>query len=242
MLRAMTSLPSPQTLGPPDYVEDPPGAGQSPRDSFVHHSKDESMRAKRLVLYVIAALGVLTWFVIEFRASHVSSFPPPSAESTTPVPFSIIQVQGRTFARWGCNGCHTTTNKTKVGPGLGGLFDDTGTAAYGTALPNGMHVTEANVREWIRGGTSGFPARHVNLNPEADNAEMLQNGMMPGFRLTDDEYHELLQFLQAFRQDGTVKPGYEVLPPPRNDGFDPSLRPKRTRLDQWLSRIRAWWR
>ena len=36
-----------------------------------------------------------------------------------------------------------------VGPGLGGLFQPEGTAAFGTKLPNGKDVTEENVHEWI---------------------------------------------------------------------------------------------
>ncbi len=61
------------------------------------------------------------------------------------------------FTTKGCVGCHGVNDKTKVGPGLGGLFDPEGTQAYGTNLPNGKPVNDADLLEWILRRHRGLP-------------------------------------------------------------------------------------
>lgn len=116
------------------------------------------------------------------------------------------------FSAKGCVGCHLMNDKTLVGPGLGGLFDPEGTAAYGNLLPNGKTVDDATVKEWILKGSLAFPEKHVGLKPEADKNDILQKGVMPAIALTDQEYASLLNYLKGHNQDGSIKPGAEEAP------------------------------
>ncbi|MBA3943660.1 MAG: c-type cytochrome [Herpetosiphonaceae bacterium] len=117
------------------------------------------------------------------------------------------------FQTKGCVGCHNTSNVTLVGPGLGGLFDPGGTEAYGTNLPNGNPVNEANVLDWIRKATGGFPQKHVGLNTNVNLAANLANGVMPPIAITDAEYTKLLVYLKAYGRDGKIKPGADAAAP-----------------------------
>ncbi|GAC1637172.1 MAG: hypothetical protein NVS4B8_01650 [Herpetosiphon sp.] len=117
------------------------------------------------------------------------------------------------FSTKGCVGCHQMGNQTLVGPGLGGLFSKEGTEAYGTGLPNGKPVDDANVLEWIRKATGGFPEKHVGLNPKVNGVAKLQVGVMPGINVSDDEYKSLLVYLKAYGRDGKLLPGAESAAP-----------------------------
>ena len=53
-----------------------------------------------------------------------------------------------------CAGCHTITDESRVGPGLAGLFER-------ERLPNGLSVTEDNVRAWITRGGGQMPPQRL---------------------------------------------------------------------------------
>ena len=101
------------------------------------------------------------------------------------------------FTQKGCVGCHAMNEEKKVGPGLGGLFQPEGTAAFGTQLPNGQPVDEANVRDWIQKGSAGFPENNNDLQGN-------DYPPMPGFQLTDEEWTRLLVWLKGHNRDGTL--------------------------------------
>lgn len=101
------------------------------------------------------------------------------------------------FIAKGCNACHNMNSADKVGPGLGGLFQPEGTEAFGTNLPNGQPVNEETVLEWIRLGSAGFPENNNSLSGQ-------DYPPMPGIAVTDEEYAQLLVWLQAHNRDGSL--------------------------------------
>ncbi|HEX6291353.1 MAG TPA: cytochrome c [Herpetosiphonaceae bacterium] len=101
------------------------------------------------------------------------------------------------FTQKGCVGCHAMTDEKRVGPGLGGLFQPDGTAAFGTELPNGKPVNDENVKEWILNGSAGFPENNNDLQGN-------DYPPMPGFALTDEEYETLSVWLKAHNRDGSL--------------------------------------
>jgi mono/diheme cytochrome c family protein len=115
------------------------------------------------------------------------------------------------FTSKACVGCHAIDDSVIVGPGLGGLFQPGGTAAYGEILPNGQPVTEESVLEWIRLGTAGFP-EHV---PPQDGNNY---PAMPPIAITDEEYANLLVYLQALNRDGSIVEGADA---PTTEGAEP---------------------
>lgn len=126
-------------------------------------------------------------------------------QAPTPDPDANPVSQGQiVFTQKGCVGCHAMNDQKLVGPGLGGLFQPEGTAAFGTNLPNGKPVNEADVREWIQGGSAAFPENNNDLQGQ-------DYSPMPGFALTDDEWSRLLVWLQAHNRDGTLTPEAEQL-------------------------------
>lgn len=131
---------------------------------------------------------------------------------TSPPAQSPFEAGKAVFTTKACAGCHFMTDKTLLGPGLGGLFDPGGTAAYGENLPNGRPVDEPNTLEWILGGTVAFPEKHVGLNPQADKADQLANAVMPAVPITQEEYNTMLVFLKAHNRDGSIKPGADAGP------------------------------
>jgi cytochrome c oxidase cbb3-type subunit 3 len=122
------------------------------------------------------------------------------------------------FAAKGCVGCHGVADKKLVGPGLGGLFQPCGTKAFGTKLPNGKPIDEANVLEWIRKGTDGFPSTSEPLDGQ-------QYGKMPAIAITDDEYKTLLNFLKAHDQSGKVIGGVDKVKPSSSGTDKPTAQP-----------------
>jgi cytochrome c oxidase cbb3-type subunit 3 len=121
-----------------------------------------------------------------------------TAAAPTPDPNANPVSQGElVFKNKGCVGCHSMAENKLVGPGLGGLFQEGGTAAFGTQLPNGKEVSEENVLEWIRGGSAGFPENNNDLQGNDYTP-------MPAIQVTDDEYASLLVWLQAHNRDGSL--------------------------------------
>lgn len=121
-----------------------------------------------------------------------------TASAPTPDPNANPVSQGElVFQSRGCVGCHSMADNKLVGPGLGGLFQPEGTAAFGTKLPNNKDVSEETVREWIVGGSAAFPE---NINDLQGN----DYPPMPGFALTDEEWESLLVWLRVHNRDGTL--------------------------------------
>jgi mono/diheme cytochrome c family protein len=112
------------------------------------------------------------------------------------------------FTNKGCTGCHTVNDKKLVGPGLGGLFQPEGTAAFGTKLPNGKDINDADVREWIAKGSAGFP----NVQKQGLDGQDY-SAIMPGIALSDDEYAKLEIYLKALKRDGTLVEGADKAAP-----------------------------
>jgi mono/diheme cytochrome c family protein len=112
---------------------------------------------------------------------------------------------GEIFAARGCTGCHLMNDQVLVGPGLGGLFQPGGTAAYGELLPNGEPITEETVYDWIIKGTAGFPNR---IEPQ-DGREYPP---MPGFpNVTPEDYEQMLVWLRGHNRDGSLTEEAEAL-------------------------------
>jgi len=131
-------------------------------------------------------------------------------------PFGAGQVM---FTNKGCVGCHAPDESKVVGPGLGGLFQPEGTAAFGTLLPNGLEVNDATVLDWIRKGSEGFPE---NIDPQ-DGEEY---GNMPAIAITDEEYATLLNYLKAINRDGTAVEGAGAPAPTSEAGtLQPTVQP-----------------
>ncbi|MDP9309552.1 MAG: c-type cytochrome [Chloroflexota bacterium] len=104
------------------------------------------------------------------------------------------------FTNKGCNGCHNMNDQKSAAqaPGLGGLFQPGGTAAYGEQLPNGRPVNDENVKDWILKGTAPYQNEHI----QPQDGETY--GVMPGFQITDEEYEALSAWLKAHNRDGTL--------------------------------------
>jgi cytochrome c oxidase cbb3-type subunit 3 len=170
---------------------------------------------ENITLYVMSWNGQLpdsAVAVAETMAAEMRPTPDPNA-----TPFGQGQALFTTKA---CVGCHNMNDQKLVGPGLGGLFQPGGTAAYGTQLPNGKEVSEASVLEWIRNGTAGFPE---HIDPQ-DGQEYTP---MPAQAITDEEYEALLVYLKAFNRDGSLVEGADtpdpdaVATPQSEDALDP---------------------
>jgi len=123
------------------------------------------------------------------------------------------------FTNKGCVGCHNVNDKKLVGPGLGGLFQPEGTAAFGTKLPNGKAVSDPNVHEWILKGSEAFPGvQHQGQNGET-------YGQMPAIAVSDDEYAKLSVYLKALKRDGTLVPGSDKPAPPASGTLQATPQP-----------------
>jgi len=125
-----------------------------------------------------------------------------------------VAAGGLVFQNKGCVGCHVMTSEGRTGPGLGGLFQPEGTAAFGTTLPNNQPVNEENVREWINGGTAGFD-QNINDLTGKDWPPM------PGIALTDEEWAKLLVWLREHNRDGTLTPRGQELEQMTGTQFEP---------------------
>ncbi len=125
------------------------------------------------------------------EATRIAPTPDPNAN-----PISQGEIA---FRNAGCAGCHLMNDQRSPAgaPGLGGLFQPGGTAAFGELLPNGEPVTEENVLAWIRGGTLAFPQN-------IDSQDGQDYGVMPGFNITDEQYQQMLPWLKAHNRDGSL--------------------------------------
>lgn len=120
-------------------------------------------------------------------------------QAPTPDPNANPVSQGEIiFKQKGCVGCHALTSQKLVGPGLGGLFQPGGTAAFGEQLPNGKPVNEENVRDWIQKANAGYP------DAAKQGKDGQTYGVMPAIALTDQEWQKLLVWLKAHKQDGSL--------------------------------------
>ena len=98
-----------------------------------------------------------------------------------------------------CASCHSTSTEPLVGPGLAGLFGPEGTVAYGTVLPNGKEVNEANVAEWIRvggGGEGGPDAQDAPPGLEEYPAMPAMEGVV-----NDDQIAAIIEYLKLLERE-----------------------------------------
>lgn len=104
------------------------------------------------------------------------------------------------FKNKGCVSCHNMNDQKSAAnaPGLGGLFQPGGTAAFGEQLPNGNPVNDENVRDWIQKANVGYP----DAKKQGNDGQTY--GVMGAFQLTDDEYAKLLVWLKAHNRDGSL--------------------------------------
>jgi mono/diheme cytochrome c family protein len=119
-----------------------------------------------------------------------------------------------------CAACHYVNDQKLNGPGLGGLFQPEGTKSFGTKLPNGKDVNDANLKEWILLGSEAFPGvSHQGIDGETYPA-------MPAVALTDEEYQSLLIYLKALKRDGTLVEGANQAQPTSAAGTEkPTVQP-----------------
>lgn len=120
-----------------------------------------------------------------------------TANAPTPDPNANPVDAGKLVFQANCSGCHVMTSQKGAGPGLGGLFLQGGTLAYGTTLPNGQPVSEDNVKTWIKGGAAGFP------NVKTVDLQGQQYTQMPGFNnLSAEQFNNLITWLKVHDRDG----------------------------------------
>ena len=118
-----------------------------------------------------------------------------SAAADTPVG------RGQGIYQANCVSCHNLTDKTGVGPGLGGLFGPDGTAAYGKVLPNTKPVTPESFIEWVKKGGVGFKdGPQQQPNPGFGPWNIL--GMPPFPQLDDKQLADLLAFISTHDRKG----------------------------------------
>lgn len=129
-----------------------------------------------------------------------------SAAADTPVG------RGQGIYQANCVSCHNLTDKSAVGPGLGGLFGPDGTAAFGKVLPNTKPVTPENFIEWVKKGGVGFKdGPQQQPNPGFGPWNIL--GMPPFPQLDDKQLADLLAFISTHDRKGE-----QTLPPLGADG------------------------
>lgn len=122
-----------------------------------------------------------------------------TAAAPTPDPNANPVSQGElVFQNKGCKGCHNMNDQKLVGPGLGGLFQPEGTAAFGAELPNGKPVNDENVKDWILKANAGYPDAAVV------GKDGQQYGPMPAIQISDEEYEKLLVWLKGHNRDGSL--------------------------------------
>lgn len=118
---------------------------------------------------------------------------PPTATPSEPPPDDPAAAAGLQTFNTFCQSCHSKTADKLVGPGLLGLFSANGTVAYGTVLPNGKEVNDANVAEWIKIGGGG-----PGVGPEPKDGQNYT--LMPGFpNLSDQQIAELIAYLKLLQ-------------------------------------------
>lgn len=138
--------------------------------------------------------------------------------------------RGQAIFTANCASCHNLNGKDSgvPAPGLGGLFDPDGTAAFGKKLPNGKDVTVPDWIEWIKKGGAAFASQAIE---PASGFGPYQIVAMPGFpQFTDAQLADLLAFLSTHDRDGgTTLPALGVdgnpLPADANANAQPTPTP-----------------
>lgn len=134
------------------------------------------------------------------EATRLAPTPDPNANP--------IDAAGLVFKQAGCTACHNMNDQKSAAnaPGLGGLFQPEGTAAYGEQLPNGKEITDETVTEWIRAGSIPFQDSHI------DPIDGQTYGVMPAFaNVTDEQIVQILVWLRAHNRDGSLTPEAQAL-------------------------------
>jgi len=120
--------------------------------------------------------------------------------------------RGQAIFQANCVTCHNLTDKSLVGPGLGGIFGPDGTAAFGQVLPNTKPITPENFMEWVKKGGVAFkdgPQQQPNPGFGPWNI-----AAMPSFAQFDDkQLADVLAFISSHDRSGEQK-----LPPLGPDG------------------------
>ena len=134
-----------------------------------------------------ASASAKTW-----SATIAAGLPPTPTPNEPPLADPKAEAGKGTFNTF-CTGCHNKTADKLVGPGLLGLFSPNGTVAYGTVLPNGKPVNDADVAEWIKVGGGG-----PGVGPEPKDGQSYT--AMPGFpNLSDQQIAELIAYLKLLQ-------------------------------------------
>jgi mono/diheme cytochrome c family protein len=168
---------------------------------------------ENITAYVLSWNGQVPESAVAVAETVAAELRPTADPNATPLGAGQAMFQTKA-----CVGCHAVTDEKLVGPGLGGLFQPEGTAAFGTKLPNGKDVTDENVYEWIVKGTDGFP-EHI------DPIDGEQYGKMPAIALTEDEYAKLVVYLKAIKRDGTLVEGADAAPDAEPGTLQPTVQP-----------------
>ncbi|MBA3468494.1 MAG: cytochrome c [Herpetosiphonaceae bacterium] len=134
----------------------------------------------------------------DWKATEVAKLPPSPTPNEPPLDDPEADA-GRAQFRRVCSSCHNVTDQPLVGPGMAGLFFPEGTKSYGTILPNGKEVNDANVLEWIKVGGGG-----PGVHPPAADAPVggTEYGPMPGQAgiYTDEEINQIIAYLKTLER------------------------------------------
>ena len=140
---------------------------------------------------------VLNWNDTVPEAALVAANLEATRIAPTPDPNANPVDAGGALFQAQCSACHNMNSEKKVGPGLGGLFSEEGTAAYGTQFPNGEEVNEENFHAWMRGGSAGF----TDFIEPQDGQEYPR--AMPAFAsLSEEQLEQLSIWLRVHDRDG----------------------------------------
>lgn len=135
----------------------------------------------------------------EWNATETAKIPTPNATPEPPLDDPVADAGRALFRNVGCIGCHNVTDVAAVGPGMAGLFGPTGTKSYGTVLPNGKEVNDANVLEWIKVGGGG-----PGVGPQAADAPLGggEYGAMPAQAgiVDDDQIAQIIAYLKTLER------------------------------------------
>ena len=80
-----------------------------------------------------------------------------------------------------CSACHEITDKTKIGPGLLGIFQL-------DKLPNGKPVNDDNVREWIKKGSATYKTEGAPFMPPYET------------QVSDNDITDIIAYLKTLKK------------------------------------------
>ncbi|KPL86743.1 cytochrome c [Herpetosiphon geysericola] len=126
-----------------------------------------------------------------WAATTEAGLPPTPTPNEPPLDDAVAEAGKQTFNVY-CISCHSKTDASGTGPGLAGLFGETGTKAFGTTLPNGNPVNDENVLDWITNGGGG-----PGVGPDPQDGASY--GAMPpqGQILSEDKILEVIAYLKT---------------------------------------------